>query len=67
MRKLEKNLERITIIKPFINKYNQKGAKRWLEKKWENNPAMFCIPKKSYIYLAYISKHNSTRGKKVIL
>ena len=37
---IKKDPQRITKIKPFINKYNWKGInfpseKRWLEKNWE--------------------------------
>ena len=65
------NLERVSNIKPFINKYNWKGINypskiddwKTLEK---SNPTIalnILYVKEKEIYPAYISKHNSTREK----
>ena len=62
-------------VKPFINKYNWKGINYPTEigdwKTFEkNNPTtaldIFYIKKKE-ICTTYISKHNSTREKQIIL
>ena len=68
--------ERISKIKPFINKYNWKDidfpakSKDW--KKFESNneiaPNLLYVPHNTKkINIAYKSKHNLTREKKVIL
>ena len=68
-----KNPERITRIKPFINKYNWKKI-NFLSKKddWKkiekNNLAIannILYAKKEKAYPAFISKHNSNREKQV--
>ena len=67
--------ERVSNIKPFINKYNWKGI-NYLSKIDDqetfekNNPTsalnIFYVKEKE-IYPAYISKHNSTCEKQLIL
>ena len=58
------NPERVLNIKPFINKYDWKGINYptkiddW--KTFEKNNPIIALP-------AYISKHNSTREKQIIL
>ena len=69
------NPQRISKIKPFINKYNWNGIKyppkidhrKTFEK---NNPTIapnVLYIKEKEIYPAYISKHNSTREKQITL
>ena len=69
------NSERALNIKPFINKYNWKGI-NCLSKidDWKtfekNNPTIavnILYIKEKEIYPPYISKHNSTREKQIIL
>ena len=72
---IKKDLQRITKIKPFINKYNREGKsfpsenKDW--KKIEKNNRTITVnvlyTKKENIYPAYVSKQNSNRKKQVIL
>ena len=69
------NPERVLNIKPFTNKYNWKGinclSKTGDWKRFEkNNPAIalnVLYIKEKEILPAYISKHNSTREKQIIL
>ena len=68
-------MQRITKIKPFINKYNWEGTIFPSEKddwkKFEKNNVTIALnvlyAKKEKIYPAYVSKHNSNREKQVIL
>ena len=68
-------MQRITKIKPFINKYNWEGINFPTEKddwkKIEKNNVTIALnilyTKKEKIYPAYVSKHNSNREKQVIL
>ena len=68
-------LQRITKIKPFINKYNWKEIYFLSEKDdWEKIEKInrtialnVSYAKKEEIYPAYVSKHNSNREKQVIL
>ena len=74
-REIESHPEKVSYIKPFINKCNCKGINypskiddwKMFEK---NNPRIafniFYIKEKE-ICPAYISKHNSTREKQIIL
>ena len=65
------NSERVLNIKSFISKYNWKGInypkKRDDWKTLEKNNPTIALPilyiKEKEILPAYISKHNSTRGK----
>ena len=74
MKKKGKYSERITKIKPFINKYNWKGINFPSEKndwkKLEKNNLTISLnvlyAKKEKIYPAYVLKHNSNREKQVI-
>ena len=65
---VKKDLQRITKIKFSINKYNWKG-RYW--KKYKKNNIKIALnvlyAKKEKIYFAYVSKHNSKRGKQVTL
>ena len=62
MKKLKKNLQIITKIKPFINKYNWERIKFPSQKDdWKS------YAKKEKIYPAYVSKDNSNHEKQVIL
>ena len=69
------NPERVLNIKPFTNKHNWKGinclSKTGDWKRFEkNNPAIalnVLYIKEKEILPAYISKHNSTREKQIIL
>ena len=72
---IELHPERVSNIKPFINKYNWKGI-NYPSKidEWKtfakNNPAIalnILYIKEKEIYSAYILKHNSTREKPIIL
>ena len=70
----KKDPQRITKIKPFINKYNWEGINFPPEKddwkKFEKNNVTIALnilyAKKEKIYPAYISKHNSNCEKQVI-
>ena len=73
---IDNHPERISKIKPFINKYNWKDidfptmSKDW--KKFESNNEIalniLCVPHNTKkINIAYKSKHNLTREKKLIL
>ena len=71
---IKKNPQRITKIKPFINKYNWEGINFLSEKddwkKIENSVKIalnVLYGKKEKIYSGYVSKHNSNREKQVIL
>ena len=72
---IKKDPKRISKIKPFINKYNRKEINYSSEKDdwktFEKNNVTIALNvlyvKKEKIYLAYDSKHNSNRGKQVIL
>ena len=72
---IKKDLQRITKIKPFINKYNREGMNFISEKddwkKSEKTNATVVLnvsyAKKEKIYPAYVSKHNSNRQKQVFL
>ena len=72
---IKKDLQRITKIKPFINKYNWEGTIFPSEKddwkKFEKNNVTIALnvlyAEKEKIYPAYVSKHNSNREKQVIL
>ena len=69
------NPERVSNINPFISKYNWKGINYpskiddW--KTFEKNNLTIALNilyiKEKEIYPAYISKHNSTREKQIIL
>ena len=66
---LKKDPQRITKIKPFINKHNWEGinflSEKYDWKKLEKNNVLNA--KKGKIYSAYVSKHNSNLEKQVIL
>ena len=70
-----KHAERIRKIKPFINKYNWEGINYPSEKddwtQFEKNNVTIALnilyAKKEKIYPVYVSKHNSSREKQVIL
>ena len=72
---IEWNPDRVSNIKPFINKYNWKETSYptkiddW--KRFEkNNPTIarnILYTKEKEIWSAYILKHNSTREKQIIL
>ena len=70
-----KNPERITKIKPFINKYKWEGinfpSEKCDRKESEKSNVTIVLDvlcaKKEKKYPAYISKHNSNREKQVIL
>ena len=70
-----KNLERITKVKCFINKYNWEGinfpSEKDDSKKFEKNNVTIALnilyTKKETKYPDYASKHNSNREKQVIL
>ena len=67
--------ERVSNIKSFIHKYNCKGTNYSSKTEdWKtfekNNPTIalnILYIKEKETYLAYISKHNSTREKQIIL
>ena len=69
-----KNSERMTKIKPFINKYKWKGIHFSSEKdnwkKFEKNSLTTGLnvlyAENEKIYPAYVSKHNSNAEKQVI-
>ena len=62
---IKKDSQRITKIKPFINKHNWQGINFPSEKddwkKIDKNNVLYA--KEIYIYPAYVSKHNSYREK----
>ena len=68
---IKKDPQRITKIKPFINKYNWEGINYPSEKddwkKFERNYVTIALnhfyAKKEKIYPSYVSKHNSIREK----
>ena len=72
---IKKDPQRITKIKPFINKCKWEGINFSSEKddwkRLEENYATIALnvlyAKKEKIYSAYVSKHNSNREKQVIL
>ena len=72
--KKKKDPQRITKIKPFVNKYNWEGITFPSEKddwkKFEKNNVTIALnvlyAKKEKIYPAYVPKHNSNREKQVI-
>ena len=72
---IKKDSQRITKIKPFINKYNWERinfpSKQDDQKKFEKNNVKITLDvffaKKVKIYPAYRSKHNPNREKQVIL
>ena len=74
-KEIKKDPQRITKIKPFINKCNWEGRNHLSEKddwkKFEKNNVTILpnvvYTKKEKIYPAYVSKHNSHREKQVIL
>ena len=69
------NTERVSNIKPFINKYNWEGinypSKIDAWKTFEKNNLTIALNvlhiKEKEIFPGYISKHNSTREKQIIL
>ena len=73
--KIEKDPQRITKIKSFINKYNYEGINFSSEKddskKFEKNNLIIALnvvyTEKEKIYLAYVSKNNPNREKQVIV
>ena len=74
--KINSHPERISKIKPFIDQYNSKEidfpstSKDWTKFELNNNIAfnIFYVPHNTEkIQVAYISKHNLTREKQVIL
>ena len=75
MKKQKKDRQRITKIKPFINKYNWEGINFPSEKdnwkKFEKKNVTIALnvlyAEKEKIYPAFVSKHNSNCEKKVIL
>ena len=72
---IKKDPQKITKLKPFINKCNLEGINFPSEKddwkKFEKNNITIALnvfyAKKEKIYPAYVSKHNSNREKQVIL
>ena len=74
-KEIQKHAERITKIKPFINKYKWKGinfsSKKDDWKKFEKNNVTIAVnvlyAKKEKVYPDYVSKNNSNREKQVIL
>ena len=72
---IKRNPDRVSNIKPFIDKYNWKGINYPLEiddwKTFEKNNLTIALNiwyiKEKEIYPAYVSKHNSTREKQIIL
>ena len=75
MKKQKKDKQRITKIKPIINKYNwdRKNfpSEKYNWKKFEKKNVTIALnalyAKKERIYPAFVSKHNSDCEKKVIL
>ena len=72
---IKKDSQRITKIKPFINKCNWEGihfpSQKDDWKQFQKNNVTIALnilyAKKEKIYPAYISKHTSNRAKQVIL
>ena len=72
---ITKYQQRITKIKPFINKYNWEGINFPSEKDdWKNfeknnvtTALNFLYAKKQEVFPAYVSKHNSNREKQATL
>ena len=72
---IKKGPQRISKIKPFINKYNWNGIKYLTKindwKTFEKNNLTITLNilyiKQKKIYSACISKHNPTREKQIIL
>ena len=72
---IKKDPQRITKIKPFINRYNWEVIKfpseKDNQKKFERNNVTIALNisyvKKEKIYPAYASKNNSNHEKQVIL
>ena len=67
---IKKDLQRITKIKPFINKYNWKGINFASEKddwkKFQKNKVTIALNAfYAKIFPAYVSKHNSNREKQL--
>ena len=70
---LKNNLQRITEIKPFVNKYNREGINFPSEKdgwkKFETTNVAIALnvlnAKKEEIYPTYVFKHNSNRENKL--
>ena len=69
-----KHSQRITNIKPFVNKYNWEGTNFPSERdNWKNfiknsvTIALNVLYAKKKLYSAYVSKHNSKREKQVIV
>ena len=76
MIKLEKNPQRVSKIKPFIDQYNWKDidfpatSKHWKKLESNNEIALniLYVPHNTKkVQVAYKSKHNLTRDKQVIL
>ena len=72
---MKKDLQRITKIKPFINKYNWEGIyfpsekNDWKNFEKNNVTVTFNVlyAENEKLYPAYVSKNNSNREKKVCL
>ena len=72
---IKKDPQRITKIKPFINKCNREGITFLSQKddsrKFEQNNVTIALnilyANKEKICSAYVSKHNSNREKKIII
>ena len=70
-REIESHFERVSNVKPFINKYNWKGINypskiddwKIFEKNNQTIALNILYTKEKDILSAYISKHNSTRKK----
>ena len=61
---IKKDSQRITKIKPFINKHNWQGINFPSEKDdWKKIDKNVLYAKEIYIYPAYVSKHNSYHEK----
>ena len=73
--KIEKDPQRITKIKPFINKHSWEGINfssekddwKKVEKNIVTNVLNVLYAKKEKVYPAYVSKYNSNCEKQVIL
>ena len=71
MKKSKKDPQRITKIKPFLNRYNWEVINFPSEKddwkKFEKNKVTIApnvsYARKEKLFHAYVSKHNSNRGK----
>ena len=72
----EKNPQRISKLKPYINKYNWEGidfsagSKEWQKFEWNNKTIalnVLYIPHNTKTRVAYRSEHNNKRKKQVIL